>query len=103
MSSPDEHHPLLPPGTHPTPSRKLGARRYVPSDKAKGKQRADPDTVLSDEEPSSPTRATRTRPGVESEGLGRPVTVIFSNDDTHLQVWVEEGENVRHVKDKVSS
>lgn len=105
MSSPDENHPLLPPGAHPTPSRKLGARRYVPSEKAKGKQRADPDTVMSDDEPSSPSPLDKGKGKAppEDDAVGRPVTIIFSNDDSHLQVWVEEGENVRHVKDKVSS
>lgn len=74
----------------------------MPSEKAKGKQRADPDSVLSDDEPSSPLDKGKGKASPEDDGVGRPVTIIFSNDDSHLQVWVEEGENVRHVKDKVS-
>lgn len=38
----------------------------------------------------------------ESTTTGRAVTVIFSDDTGNLEVWVDDGESVGHVKEKVS-
>jgi hypothetical protein len=126
MSSPtDENNPLLPPSSHlATPSRsKLGARRYLPngtgtpgsspererSDKAKGKQRA---VDVSDDDsnqnshnagPGGSSSASKDRGKARAEPvLGRAVTVIFSDDTGNLEVWVDDGESVGHVKEQVS-
>jgi len=127
-SPPDENHPLLPPSSHlATPSRsKLGARRYIPngagtgtdgrSDKAKGKQRA---VDVSDDEANgtgggsgsgsasgsggSPKGKAKDSDAEKPEERGRAVTVIFSDDTGNLEVWVEDGESVGHVKEKVST
>jgi hypothetical protein len=129
-SPPDENHPLLPPSSHlATPSRsKLGARRYIPngspdderegvagtgaaakSDKARGKQRAvdvsddERDAGASSASPSIPTATSKDKgKGKQRDELGRAVTVIFSDDAGNLEVWVDEGESVGHVKEKVS-
>jgi hypothetical protein len=102
MSTPpaDENEPLLPPPASmgPASRSKLHARRYLPpqSDKAKGKQRA---TSPPDEEPPTEGKGKQ-----RAADPGRPVTVIFSNEEDaggHLEVWVEEGESVGKVKDKV--
>lgn len=109
-SEPSENEPLLPPSAHMAPASrsKLQARRYLPepqSDKARGKQRAvegDDDEPLTSERRSDKGKG-RAEPPVD---LGRPVTVIFSNEEDaggHLEVWVEEGESVGKVKDKVGT
>lgn len=100
----DEQHesqPLLPPSSElmPASRSKLQARRYIStspetgaaalpplSDKAKGKQRAEPEPV---DEPHE---------------HGCSVTVIFSNEESaggNLDVWVEDTESVASVKDKI--
>lgn len=111
-SEPSENEPLLPPSAHMAPASrsKLHARRYLPepqSDKARGKQRAlegeDDDREPSSSERRSEKGKSRAAPSVD---LGRPVTVIFSNEEDaggNLEVWVEEGESVGKVKDKVGS
>lgn len=101
-SEPSESEPLLPPPASmgPASRSKLHARRYLPppqSDKARGKQRAH--SAPEDEAPLDKGKA-RAPPADQ----GRPVTVIFSNEEDaggHLEVWVEEGESVGKVKDKI--
>ncbi|CAK9784614.1 hypothetical protein CC85DRAFT_270087 [Cutaneotrichosporon oleaginosum] len=98
-AGPSENEPLLPAPANmgPASRSKLHARRYLPqSDKAKGKQRA---TTPPDDEPPTLDKGKARAPDV-----GRPVTIIFSNEEDaggHLEVWVEEGESVGKVKDKI--
>lgn len=109
-SPPQEDQPLLPPGAHLTAAAsrsKLQARRYLTqpegppspkSEKARGKQRA---VDTSDEdEPALPKAKGKAR----KAEAGRAVTVIFSNEEAggNLEVWVEDGESVGHVKENVS-
>ncbi|WOO76827.1 DSC E3 ubiquitin ligase complex subunit 3 [Vanrija pseudolonga] len=108
-SPPQEDQPLLPPGTHLTAAAsrsKLQARRYLTppegppspkSEKARGKQRA---VDTSDEdEPAVPKAKGKAR----KAEAGRAVTVIFSNEEAggNLEVWVEDGESVGHVKENI--
>lgn len=99
MAEDQESQPLLPPSAElmPASKSKLQARRYIStspesspglSDKAKGKQRAEP-------EPELPQPAHE---------RGCNVTIIFSNEESaggNLDVWVDEDESVGSVKDKV--
>jgi hypothetical protein len=99
-SPPSPSEPLLPlPAVQSTRSR-LGARRYTPtSEKAKGKQRADPFEPIDDIAEGRPPRA---RP---STSRGRGAIVIFTNEAEvsggNLEVWIDEGESVGRLKDKV--
>ncbi|BEI89271.1 uncharacterized protein CcaverHIS019_0206330 [Cutaneotrichosporon cavernicola] len=102
---PSENEPLLPPPASmgPASRSKLHARRYLPppSDKAKGKQRA---ISPSDDEAQAPPDLPKAKGKTRAPDPGRPVTVIFSNEEDaggHLEVWVEEGESVGKVKDKI--
>ena len=121
----DAQTPLLP--LPATSSRsKLQARRIVPlTEKAKGKQRAEPEELLEPERPTyppplSPKRSVRghiertasVRDAAEDnerevEVRGRAVTVIFSNEAEsgggNLELWVEDGETVGSVKDQVGT
>ncbi|KAL1413144.1 hypothetical protein Q8F55_000893 [Vanrija albida] len=110
-SPPQEDHPLLPPGAHLTAAAsrsKLQARRYLTqpegppspkSEKARGKQRA-VDTSDDDEPPAAAPKAKGKARKAEA---GRAVTVIFSNEEAggNLEVWVEDGESVGHVKENI--
>ncbi|TXT16003.1 hypothetical protein VHUM_00506 [Vanrija humicola] len=110
-SPPQEDQPLLPPGAHLTAAAsrsKLQARRYLTqpegpsspkSEKARGKQRA-VDTS-DDDEPDTP--APKAKGKARKPELGRAVTVIFSNEEAggNLEVWVEDGESVGHVKENI--
>ena len=81
-----------------TSRSKLAARRYLPSEKAKGKQRAIDHDLEGDLEVESASP-------VESERTGRNVTIIFSNESDsgggNLELWVEEGQSVGSVKEQV--
>ncbi|GMK55149.1 hypothetical protein CspeluHIS016_0202050 [Cutaneotrichosporon spelunceum] len=104
MSTPpelSENEPLLPPPAMGPASRsKLHARRYLPSDKAKGKQRAT--TPAASDDDAAEASTVRTPAASRVPDPGRPVTVIFSNESSgNLEVWVEEGESVARVKDKI--
>lgn len=96
----------------PASRSKLHARRYLPepqSDKARGKQPAVDDASDDDEEEESPSGPSKGEKGKERAAAvdqGRPVTVIFSNESEaggNLEVWVEDGESVGKVKDKVGT
>jgi hypothetical protein len=91
-----KHEPLLP-VTNPTLSAasrsKLAARRYLPSEKGKGKRRAE-----EEEEEEEEVEVVD-----EPVQRGRGVTVIFSNEEGGLEIWVEEGESVGSVKDQVGA
>lgn len=109
-SEPSENEPLLPPSAHMAPASrsKLHARRYLPepqSDKARGKQRAVDDE--SDDDDASPSATGgKGKERAAPVDQGRPVTVIFSNESEaggNLEVWVEDGESVGKVKDKVGT
>ena len=81
-----------------TSRSKLAARRFLPSEKAKGKQRAIEHDIEGELEVES------TSP-VENERTGRNVTIIFSNESDsgggNLELWVEEGQSVGSVKEQV--
>jgi hypothetical protein len=86
----------------------------VMSEKAKGKRRAvaaDVDVEAgegtgAEEGEARASKGTGKREAVkEKEDLGRSVTIIFANEGPEggkVDVWVEEGESVGKVKDKVS-
>jgi hypothetical protein len=116
--------PLLP-TSHSRPSR-LGARRISPqtsigeatgsgasrgadqglplpnlSDKAKGKRRA----TFRDEDHTDIDSDSKADGGIKEEDRGRSVTFRFTGDEEYstgdLDVWVDAGETVGRVKDKV--
>jgi hypothetical protein len=112
-SSPPDSEPLLPPpATHlSSASRsKLAARRFLRSERSKGKQRAEPDLTPNDEDEPDVEAFNSGGGGKEGLGMsrtGRNVTVIFSNESDsgggggNLEIWVEEGESVGSVKEQV--
>ena len=109
--------PILPIATT-TRSSRLGARRissvrsddplHLPlpnlSDKAKGKRRAtDPDDHQNDDEDRTSGKGKSKVEPVEEE-RGRSITFRFTGeavDSGDLDVWVDAGESVGRVKDKV--
>ena len=111
--------PILPIATT-TRSSRLGARRissvrsddplHLPlpnlSDKAKGKRRAtDPDDHQDDDENGASGKGKSKVEPVEEE-RGRSITFRFTGeavDTGDLDVWVDAGESVGRVKDKVRS
>ena len=102
MSSPSSPNaPLLPLPALQSTRSKLGARRFTPtSEKAKGKQRADPFA-----DPDDDGRDGLPEPAT-SNARGRGAIVIFTNEAEisggNLDVWIDEGESVGRLKDKVS-
>ena len=95
---------LPPPATHLSAASrsKLAARRYLPSEKAKGKQRA-LETDTEGDEQDIPNHTTGNDEVEKS--LGRHVTIVFANESEsgsgNLEMWVEEGESVGSVKEQV--
>ncbi len=110
-SSQPDTEPLLPPPVTQLSAAsrsKLAARRYLPSEKAKGKQRAltiDPEPALESGYDGDLDLGTSSSLGTGR--TGRNVTIIFSNESEsgggNLELWVEEGESVGSVKEQVSS
>lgn len=110
--------PILP-TTTPRNSR-LGARRissvrpddqHLPlpnlSDKAKGKRRALPDDHNNDEDVNNNNASiSGLRKKAAEEERGRSITFRFTGEAVDLgdlDVWVDAGESIGRVKDKVSS
>ena len=100
-----ESEPLLPPpATHLSAASrsKLAARRYLPSEKAKGKQRASESDSEGDEQDAAIDTAGS---GEVGKSHGRHVTIVFANESEpgrgNLEMWVEQGESVGSVKEQV--